>query len=151
MAWGGQRADHGVMLFNRFSDIEDIVQKLRLGKLNHLSAYEAFDEVWKDSKPLGMGAAFFTKIIFFCDPKHNGYIMDQWTAKSANLLSGEPVVHLYQSSVNKKNTYENYEKFCSFVEEISARLGVSAEMVELAMFSKGWGEGPWREYVKSNY
>lgn len=154
MAWGGQNRKHGIMLFKRFADIQPIIGDMRSGNITHLEAYERFDDIWKKRDPLGksgslgMGAAYFTKLIFFCEPSHKGYIMDQWTSKSVNLLKGKDVVYLTAGHVNKKNTFKNYQRFCEYIDELASELGTSGEKVEMAMFSKGGkNKWPWRQYV----
>jgi len=102
MAWGGQNRKYGVMLFDRFDEIQPIISGIRQGELNYLEAYNEFYKVWLKPERLGMGAAYFTKLIFFCEPDHKGYIMDQWTSKSINLLTGEEIVHLTGTQVSKK-------------------------------------------------
>lgn len=148
MAWGGQNRKHGVTLFIRYKEIEPIINDMRGGKINHLESYQRFDDIWKQPENLGMGAAYFTKLIFFCEPSHKGYIMDQWTSKSVNLLTGEDVVYLTAGHVNKKNTVDNYQRFCEYTENLASTLGTSGENVEIAMFSKGGRKKwPWRQYV----
>ena len=154
MAWGGQNRKHGVFVFNRFNEITDVVSKLRAGELNRFEAYQAFYDIWmrREPQPLGMGAAYFTKIIFFCGQGHDGYIMDQWTSKSANILNKTPLINLTSGHVNKKNGVEQYKLFCELVEEVAKTLGMSAEEVELSMFSRGGRKKlPWRKFVIENY
>mgnify|MGYP000005039375 CR=1 FL=1 len=149
MAWGVQRRNHGVMLFNRFKEIEPIIRDMRSDILTPFDAYKRFDQIWKQPKPLGMGAAYFTKLIFFCEPSHNGDIMDQWTSKSINLLTGENIVYLSDAGqVNKWNCVKNYETYCSYVKELASKLNTSSEEIEIAMFSKGGKKkAGWRQYV----
>lgn len=148
MAWGGQNRKHGITLFNRFSEIQPIISDMRKGNITHLEAYKRFDDIWKQPQNLGMGAAYFTKLIFFCEPSHKGYIMDQWTSKSVNLLTGNDVVYLTAGHVNKKNTASNYQNFCEYTEKLASKLSTSGENIEIAMFSKGGRKKwPWRQYV----
>ena len=158
MAWGKQNRRHARdFLFPRKDEIKPIIGKMRQGSIDRIEAYEDFYQIWKLKKPLGMGAAYFTKLIFFCDPNHNGYIMDQWTSKSVNLLCGKPIVHLDSSGyVTKKNDSQNYQHFCNIIEDIAKDIAkdtkMSAENVEMDMFSKGgWNKGEWRKYVIDHY
>ena len=148
MCWGGQNRKHAVILFNRFEDIQPIIRDMRLDKISHLQAYDKFYNIWITPKPLGMGAAYFTKLIFFCQPDHKGYIMDQWTSKSINLLKNENVVHLSYNNVSKRNMVQTYKRFCELTDDIAQRLKITGEQVETAMFSRGgrnkWG---WRKHV----
>lgn len=152
MAWGGQNRKHGQTLFARFDEIEPIIDDMRTERIDHIQAYKNFDEVWQKDVPLGMGAAYFTKLIFFCEPSHKGFIMDQWTSKSTNLICDENIVHLASGHVSKKNDAETYDQFCAIVTDIAQDLKIPAEMVEMAMFSKGGrNKEPWRDYVVKQY
>lgn len=148
MAWGGQNRKHGITLFKRFDEIQPIVQDMRGGRISPCEAYERFNTLWQKPEPLGMGAAYFTKLIFFCEPSHTGYIMDQWTSKSINLLMGKSLVHLASGHVSNQNPVSNYEQFCELINSIARQLGCSGEEVEIAMFSKGGHKKwPWRQHV----
>ncbi len=152
MAWGGQNRNHGITLFNRFDEIKPIIKDMRKGNINHIEAYKQFYKIWIAEKPLGMGAAYFSKLIFFCEPSHKGYIMDQWTSKSINMLTNEPIVHLISNHVSNKNTDITYSTFCNTVDNIAQTLGYKGEEIEIAMFSKGGrNKWQWREYVCNNY
>ena len=152
MAWGGQNRKHGVTLFNRFDEIQPLIHDMRHGILSSQEAYSEFYKVWMKPEKLGMGAAYFTKLIFFCEPSHKGYIMDQWTSKSINLLSGEKIVHLISGHVSKNNTMETYKKFCALTDQIGDELGHKGEEIEIAMFSKGGRKKwKWRDYVVKEY
>ncbi len=152
MAWGGQNREHGVTLFNRFDEIQPIIDKMRAGSISYLQAYKDFHSIWIGPDRLGMGAAYFTKLIFFCEPNHNGYIMDQWTSKSINILMNDSIVHLTSGHVNKSNTAQNYELFCNLTNEIAKKLDRNGEEIEIGMFSKGgrrrWA---WRAYVCEHF
>jgi len=152
MAWGGQNRKHGHILFSRMDEITPIINAMRHDLISHVEAYDKFDQIWQLKEPLGMGAAYFTKLIFFCSPKHNGYIMDQWTSKSVNLLCDEAIVQLTSGYVSKKNNSQIYQKFCNIIEEISKDIKGPAENVEMAMFSKGGrNKAAWRQYVVDHY
>ncbi|MCB1682003.1 MAG: hypothetical protein KDI65_08720 [Alphaproteobacteria bacterium] len=148
MAWGGQNRKHGETVFSRFKEIKPIISDMRSGQIDHIQAYKNFYQIWKQDKQLGMGAAYFTKLIFFCQPSHQGFIMDQWTSKSTNLFCDEDVIHLIQGWVSKKNDHKTYEKFCSIVCDLAIKLSITPEDVEMAMFSKGGRKKEkWRQYV----
>lgn len=153
MTWGGQNRKHGALLFDRFQDdIQPIIQGMRQGDLSHLDAYDKFYNIWIKPQKLGMGAAYFTKLIFFCVPNHKGYIMDQWTAKSINLLTNQEVINLSQGYVSKKNNVETYKNFCDLTDKIATQLKYTGEEIELAMFSRGGRtKWEWRQYVSEKY
>jgi hypothetical protein len=97
-----------------------------------------------------MGPAYFTKLIFFLDPKHDGYIMDKWTATSVNLLWNPWLIKLSaEYYVTDRNTEIEYEKFCQVIERIATELNLSPVIVEERLFSSGGRKShPWRRHVK---
>jgi hypothetical protein len=149
MAWGGQDRRYGVKLLDGFGAIQPIISAMRRGNLGHIEAYDEFYKVWKRPVKIGVGAAYFTKLIFFCEPSHKGYIMDQWTSKSINLLTDQPIVHLTSSGhVSDKNTLENFNNFCNCIDSIAKKLGHIGEEIEIAIFSQGKPKKlAWRDYV----
>ena len=115
-----------------------------------------------------MGPAYFTKLIYFLEPKHNGYIMDQWTARSMNLLrkSDEYEIHLIPTAWRKSNgsskNFRNfrvdpkkndvciYRAFCEDLEQLAEYLNIDPEKTEKLIFSKGGKVdkmGCWRRFV----
>lgn len=153
LAWGGQHRAHGVTTFEQFERIQPIVSKLRNREITPEKAYSDFHDLWACKKISGLGAAYYTKLIFFAEPSHAGYIMDQWTSKSVNLICGERFIQLTADGhVTVNNNADTYQRFCSIVERIGLLIGKSGEEVEMGMFSGG-GRNPlcWRKYVKENY
>lgn len=163
MAWGGMKYLHGRKIWQYRQTWVNLVAQLRTGKISRADAYAAFAQFRTDNPGCGMGPAYFTKLIFFCHPRHDGYIMDQWTSFGVNLLfsaRGEPVVDMVTTefrgvrtdTVSDRNTPETYETFCQCIEELAGRLGVEkAEVVEEWLFSKGGrNPGPWRKHVKEH-
>lgn len=160
LAWGGMNRKYGAKALEK-RDIGwlKIVQKIRKGELDRMAAYEEFLKLRHAKELPGMGPAYFTKIIFFSSPKHNGYIMDQWTGRSINLLLDTELVKLIQSiprkngnkvyMVSDKNDKNVYEKFCVAIETLAEQLEQSPAFVEERLFSSGRGKGLWRNYVTS--
>jgi hypothetical protein len=151
MAWGGMRRDHGRTAWALRRNWLPIVELLRVGNLTRKQAYKEFSQ----TKTKGLGPAYFTKLIFFCSPNHDGYIMDQWTSKSINLLyggDGQTVVHLSGGWVTPKNTPEIYENFSCLIEALAEKLALPPAATESLLFSNGGKlPGRWRKYVKENY
>lgn len=157
LAWGGMRRDSGITALSTLNSWLPICDEIRNGKLSRTEAYDRFMSIRLNNHMKGMGPAFFTKLIFFLmhSQKNQGYIMDQWTATSVNLLSESCLVKLnkiktkksYFEIVNDKNTSQDYENFCKFIEAIASNLKRSPIEVELAMFSEGRGKGGWRNYI----
>lgn len=160
LAWGGMNRKHGAMALNHFEHWHPILSSLREGRISWRDAYSYFSKLRTKSLLPGMGPAYFTKLIFFGCAGREGYIMDQWTGRSINLLTNRQVVNLSWSSyrgrtsaqVSDQNTVRNYEEFCTLVDELSTIVGEGKTgcEIEAALFSEGRGKGNWRRYVKAN-
>jgi hypothetical protein len=95
-----------------------------------------------------MGPAYFTKILYFFNL---GYIMDQWTAKSYNLLINNDEIEILQNTVTNNNSGQKYERYCLLVEYLANELKMSPSAIEEAMFSNGGrNRGIWRQHVIDN-
>ena len=150
MAWGGQTINQGALCFDHFEVIiQPRIAAMRQGKMMPIQAYEEFNDLWKAMLNLGLGAAYFRQLIFFCIPNHNGYIIDQWCAKSINLLTGQDIVRLSSSGwVNNKNTADHSQNYCAAINRLADELNTSGEEIELTLFSKGGQKKwPWRQYM----
>jgi hypothetical protein len=155
-AWGGINRKHAFWALENFKSWEYIIKELRQG----LSSIEAYDEFYHLRKKSlrGIGPAYYTKLIFFCQPKHDGYIMDQWTARSVNLLldqSNDPIrlnKSKYFQGVSDYNDKCVYKKFCCSVEGLAKECGHDdPKKIEEALFSKGGHKKlDWRKYVIQN-
>lgn len=155
MAWGGQHMRHARSSWAGIDRLEPILQELRHGKISRLEGYRQFREVtWKRDDPVkGLGPAFYTKLLFFVPAASPGYIMDQWTAKSMQLLVDDggrgPAIRMSQGYVAASNDEKIYEIFCRFIEQLAERYGISPDNAEELVFS-GSGER-WRSHVVSNW
>jgi len=151
MAWGGQgtyNRKHAKDPWSARKRLEDHLNSLRDGKLTRADAYEMFR-----THPIpGLGPSFFTKLLYFFSPEPNFYIMDQWTAKSVILLTGEPVVKMAGDLPSTENTGADYERFCQKVDAIAVKLDCAGQNVEERMFSAGRvgrrKPREWGAYVK---
>lgn len=170
LAWGGMNRKHGVLLCSCGNDWLKLADEIRGGKYSRQEAYHSFAMLRHGDKLKGMGPAYFTKLIFFLMPSTmpRGYIMDQWTSASVNLLSGARMVEMNRSffqlkrskrvfeTVSDKNTSRNYESYCDYVEILSNMLTIDTkntvdpDKVEEMLFSKGRGQGKWRSYLVSH-
>jgi hypothetical protein len=153
MAWGSQGAGPGGGRYVRSAwkdaaKISNTLSKIRGGGHTRCEAYNLF--LGPGDVP-GLGPAYFTKLLYFFSPESNFYIMDQWTAKSINLLTGRNVVRIQNDNVSVTNTCGNYEAYCLEVDAIAGHLSESGENIEEMLMSKG-GKQPWtwRSHVKSN-
>jgi hypothetical protein len=175
LAWGGMHGGNRNRLFKcPLEPWLDIAEQVRNGKLDRLEAYSAFARL-RDVKAdtfVGMGPAYFTKLLYFLAPSSTtvpkkGYIMDQWVSCSINLLTGQQIVKLDQhltwklrygapeqsadSYVSDVNTAQDYERFCQAVEALSDQMGPpwTPELTERALISNGGKTPrPWRAYIK---
>jgi hypothetical protein len=157
LAWGGMRRNSGVNVFSTVNNWLPVCDEIRNGNLSRTEAYEELMSIRLKKQMKGMGPAFFTKLIFFLMHGQNnqGYIMDQWTGASVNLISESELVKLKKTktkdtffeTVTDENTSRDYENFCNYVECLADKLKQNPVKVELAMFSEGRGKGTWRNYV----
>jgi len=162
MAWGGMKTKHGQLAWKIRHSWIPIIADLRNGLLTRKQAYKRFHDMRKNHPHCGMGPAYYTKIIFFSGPEHDGYIMDQWTSLSVNLLTEGPSnypikmkVSSYKGrrsdSVSDSNDAETYESFCKIIERLAQTVCLTPEETEKRMFSKGGRKAaPWRSYVKQS-
>jgi len=150
MAWGSQGAGPGGgryvrSVWKHALKLEKILLAIRAGSLTRCEAYNNF--LGKGNIP-GLGPAYFTKLLYFFSPQPNFYIMDQWTAKSINLLTGRNVVRISGEIVSINNTCGNYEAYCQEVDTLARHLSQSGADIEEMLMSKGgrrpW---PWRRHV----
>ena len=140
--------------------VEDMLEK----NLCRDEAYKRFHSLVENGKLTHMGPAYFTKLIYFLEPKHNGYIMDQWTARSMNLLrkSNDCEIQLIPTTKRKSDGFRNfrvnptkndvsiYRAFCEDLERLAEYLGKNPEKTEKLIFSKGGRVkkiGCWRRFV----
>lgn len=149
MAWGGQgggvATHHPKMAWGRRLVLEAHLLQLRDGDLTRGASCDLFRD---EGAVAGLGPAFFSKLLYFFSPCPNCYIMDQWTAKSVNLLAGRRVVWMTGNSVSSKNTGCDYAGFCREVDAIADLLQCSGQQAEERLFSAGGRpRRPWREHV----
>lgn len=160
LAWGGMKKIHGESLFRKNLDWLRLAHEIRLGGFNRVGAYQKFSALRADNKLHGMGPAYFTKLIFFLSSNGpRGYIMDQWTSASVNLIFENIIVQTsisrqrsgknnLEETVLDRNLPDDYELFCKGIEKIAERLEVSPECAEEMMFSSGGKhKGFWRQHV----
>ncbi|WP_017965245.1 hypothetical protein [Rhizobium leguminosarum] len=171
LAWGGMhRGNRDRLLASDAKPWIDICRQIWSGSLDRRRAYEKFASVRasEEKAMLGLGPAYFTKLIYFLMPaeRGQGFILDQWAGVSVNLMTGRNVVKMDESvtwklkgnklaravasRVSDVNTGADYENFCNALESLSDRLGPgwTPGQVEFALMSKG-GKNPekWRAHV----
>lgn len=154
LAWGGMNRKNGFHLFSGSLEFINICERIRQGMIDRKQSYAEFLNLRKQGLLKGMGPAYYTKLIFFLMPRSpKGYIMDQWTSRSINLLFDPKIVEVSinkqnQHTVKDTNTSEIYEAFCTCIEKIAAKMNLDFETVEMMMFSTGSNKGKWRNYLK---
>lgn len=165
-AWGGMQRHHARRLFEKNAWLE-AATGIREGRYSRGEAYDLFADLRSREELPGMGPAYFTKLIFFLMPRTSavpvGYIMDQWTACSINVLLDRPDAILTDASyswsgpekfgsqyvVSDHNSGMHYENFCHAVEALSLELDLAPDATELLLLSEGGRNPyPWRQYVK---
>ena len=157
MAWGMQGAGpmnaHAQTAWDHHADIAARLQTLRAGGLSREEAYQVFAD---DPIPC-LGPSYFTKLVYFFSPGEAplGYIMDQWTGKSVNLITGHHVVRMYGDAPSASNTGENFDCYCKVVDLIAAHCHCSGEQIEQRLFSTNAQyrrtRGAWRNHVVTRW
>lgn len=149
MAWGAQNLKH----FNLSKDhpnLRILIDELRTTGGDREADFHRAKDLLGDVP--GIGISYFTKLLYLCRPTGDAYILDQWTAKSLDvLLQDSPVELSSWGGPAVWTTREDYGKYCSALEGIATMLGDewTGESVETALFDHRSGE--WRNHVRSCY
>lgn len=157
MAWGGRglmSRNYRLSLQQKSLDtLVSALTTLRNGNNSRKESFQIFQVAAEEIK--GLGISFYTKLLFFLRRDYDAYILDQFTAKSAQLLFNPPPVRLTSQDYPLPGTTPNeYEDFCSKIEELSSDIqqtnaNWTSEKVEQAMFDiRG---GIWRKYLKTHF
>jgi hypothetical protein len=149
LSWGGIKATKYQKDLFKHKEWIETCERIRFKKiLSRTEAFQIFQDLRKQNKMPGLDVAFFTKLICFLNRDLKGYIMDQWTSKSINLLF-EPFIKISKyGQVQGSNSSGVYEKFCNYIEDISDLLNTSPIHAEEMIFSNGGkNKGEWRSYV----
>ena len=149
MAWGGMRRSSARSAWNERHRWLPIVEELRGGGISRTGAYKRFH----NARVPGLAPAYFTKLIHFLRPERDGYILDQWTAKSVSLLFGHGIISITREGwVDRTNDATVYGRYCEAVERLAEKRGITSEAAEEMMFSRGGkAKQPWRQYVVQNW
>ncbi|WP_374576340.1 hypothetical protein [Phenylobacterium sp.] len=152
MAWGGMKVGHGISAWAERAHWSPALDAALAGGLPRAELYRRFAAV----PTTGMRAAYFTKLIHFASALNEapvGYIMDQWTAKSVNMICRSQVVTLDAAGyVLPINDHQVYEAFCKAVDALGEALQISGAQAEERIYSRG-GRKPaaWRRHVKTHW
>jgi hypothetical protein len=169
MAWGGMRRSNGRAAWDAQQDWLPICDEIRSGALSRHQAFSAFRELRHTDKLPNMGPAYFTKLLFFARPAADAYILDQWTVRSMHMLTnnsswlrvqmdhtsakravGEPGA--LRMTVTDSVTANEYEQYCSNVEQLAEVLSLHPHSVEEHLFGSGGRRpSPWRKHLMKNW
>jgi len=154
-AWGGMQPSNGKQILKNTEWVE-VADSLRSDEFDHHQGYERFFRLSRAGKMPGCLPAYYTKLLFYLPRDgERGIIMDQWTARSINLLTGTQLVKLLPYNKGKSfrvspdNGTAVYKNFCATVRELATCLNRPVEEIEMRMFSEGNGKGDWRNYVRA--
>ena len=161
LAWGGMGTSptSGKLAIETIDAYEEVCLKLLNGMMP-VNAYQEFYKLKKLNLMKGIGPAYYTKLIFFLGDQ-TGLIMDQWTARSTNLLLNKKIIRLEMNYVSDKNSEQVYKKYLDFISELKTTLNIeSISKTEELIFScshkkNRLGEhhqacSAWRKYVTEN-
>ena len=154
MAWGlqgiGRTIRYAQEAWNMHRhDLEEKLERLRNNNLTRQEAYRLFID---ENAIHGLGPAYFTKLLYFFSPNEIHYIMDQWVAKSIDLLTGEWVVRIYGDAVSPYNQPGNYQAYCEEIDYLADHLNCNGAEMEERLFSRGGrNPGHWRQYVREQW
>jgi hypothetical protein len=170
MAWGGANRKHVASLLEHHNNNwVTLLDDFRVNTITRRDAYQQLFNLRSVGDLPGVGPAFYTKLIYFLRPwtsDHNdiGYIMDQWTSKSINILFQPPIVKLSKpykgkgGNVLDSNDENIYDVFCNLVDQLTRiinnqlRTALTGHDIETALFSVGGRPpGNWRRYVLQNW
>lgn len=169
MAWGGMQRGNGRRAWAARANWLPLCQAVRAGRHSRATGYAAFSALRASGRLPGMGPAYFTKVLFFADPKADAYILDQWTTRSIHLLTAQgqcPAVRKDYATAKKVALFgaptklrlivgdsvsvSDYLDYCSRVEDLGRTLSMHPHAVEERLFSSGGkNPHPWRAYVMS--
>ena len=164
-AWGGMRIHHARKALLCIENYQEICKGLLCGELTPVEAYKEFFVADYSKELEGMGPAYYTKLIYFLGDQ-TGLILDQWTGRSINILSKEPVINLDNFSgrktVSKSNGPKHYTRYLEMVENLRLELNLQTltqteELIFSCSDQKGrrrLGEyhqncSAWRKYVRT--
>ena len=107
-------------------EIKSFLEDIRIGRsCNRKEIYQKFTDYRLSGELKGLNTPYFTKLIYFLmRGEARGYILDQFTAISANVLLKKNIININKDNKVdcKKNDAEVYEKYCEFIEDLAIYL-----------------------------
>ena len=130
LTWGQIRPSPTTLLLAWKSlnspDIKRFLEDIRSGEENvRKKIYTRFADYRYSGDLKGIDTAYFTKLIYFLmNQDEKGYILDQFTARSSNILLRRNIININKDGTvkSKKNDAEVYEKYCKFIEDLAIYL-----------------------------
>lgn len=136
IAWGVARSSNRRRIFDNRERILAVMAASRSSGCP-VESYR----LYREAAIPGLGPAYWTKLIHFCEPSGTGYILDRFTAISADVLMSEPLGLLRGGWVPRTVGERKYAAYCDFVralaDRMSSELGkdVSPADAEFAMYA----------------
>lgn len=151
MAWGdqGKGPAGGKYLKLAWEQRDKIEKHLSLLRAEQMSRKDAYNLFCGAGNIDGLGPSYFTKLLYFFNRAPDCYIMDQWTGKSINLLTGEHLVRINDKSPTRDNKSGNYQAFCEEIDMLAELLKQDSDLIEQRLMSEEGEE--WRMHVKTHY
>ena len=127
LAWGSMRIVPKVAMraMATIGEYEDICRDLLQDKeLSPMAAYERFFVAHNAGRMQGIGPSYYTKLIYFLGHQDTA-IMDQWTAKTVNLLSNKKIVKVANNTaVSQKNNAGDYRNYLDFLSQLKTEFNM---------------------------
>jgi hypothetical protein len=151
MAWGGRNFRNFRLTLgkNSIQSLRKLLEDLRMSRKSRESDFERAQKACKRIK--GLGISFHSKLLFFLRATQDAYILDQWTAKSVNLLFANcPIRLTSQGMPHPGTTAQEYVWFCEALEFLGRQFktALSGDQVEQVLFDRPGG--CWRSHVKNH-
>ena len=127
MAWGGQHPVHFSSSIEEpsRSRLERMLHELRNSRNHREKDFEVVQSAC--TRIRGLGISFFSKLLFFFRPDPDAFILDQWTAKSMDLLFEDPPVSVSRFGFPAPDTSPiQYDLFEVLSEVVDGRAAKSA-------------------------
>lgn len=143
IAWGVARPSNRTRIFENRERIQDVMAASRASGCP-VESYR----LYREAAIPGLGPAYWTKLIHFCEPSGTGYILDRFTAISADVLMAEPLGLLRGGWVPRSVDERQYAAYCAIVRALAERMSAELEKdvspadAEFSMYAGR--EHPWR-------
>jgi hypothetical protein len=159
MAWGLQGAvpGSGRHVKSAWSHRHEITERLQFIRAENQKLEQAYNLFCAPNSIAGMGPSYFSKLLHFFGAARAMPIMDQWTARSVNLIAGRSVVRMAGKYPSPLNRGLEYADFVRTMQRIADRAASAWNtecaplwQVEEQLFARGGkNPSPWRAYVRS--